>query len=323
MTTADLLPALLAALCGAGDARAENLPATFEVEVHKDLAYYDGPDAHPVKHKLDLFVPRGKKNYPVLFFVHGGAWRSGDKSFLGVYTALGKFFASRGVGTVVINYRLSPAVQHPEHVKDVARAFAWTQRRIADYGGDPRQVFVCGHSAGGHLVSLLATDETYLKAEGVDPASIKGVMAVSGVYRILPTDPEVTLEDDKVKEVTNPGGNGPAPRAAAEGGEVRFRMNLFTPVFGSDPKVRADASPINHVHKGLPPFVIFHADNDLTTLPEMAEEFDQALKDIGCTSERVCVKDRSHINIMTKASKPDDPLGAAMLAFVRRTTQAK
>src|SRR5262249_61179276 len=113
------------------------------------------------------------------------------------------------------------------------------------------------------------------------------------------------------------------PLGCAERDDVRFQMSQYRPVFGSDARRRGDASPINHVHKGLPAFVIFHADNDLTTLPEMAEEFDQALKDVGCTSERVCVKDRSHINIMTKASKPDDPLGAAMLAFVRRTTQAK
>src|SRR5438477_9094130 len=98
----------------------------FDVEVVADVDYYKGDDADRVKHKLDLYLPRGQKDFPVLFFVHGGAWRSGDKNFFGAYSSLGRFYARRGVGTVVTNYRLSPRVRHPEHVRDVARAFAWT-----------------------------------------------------------------------------------------------------------------------------------------------------------------------------------------------------
>jgi acetyl esterase/lipase len=289
-------------------------PATFAVDIHRNLRYYQGDEADAVRHQLDVYVPRDQKDFPVVFLVHGGAWMIGDKSFFGTYSAVGKFFAEQGIGAVLPNYRLSPGVKHPEHVKDVARAFAWTVKNIERYGGRPDQIVLCGHSAGAHLVSLLATDETYLKAEGLDTVSIKGVMAVSGVYRILANDPEVTLQDDKARDGTKPEGNGP---------EVRFHMNLFAPVFGTDPKVRADASPINHIHKGLPPFLIFHADNDLTGFAEMAEEFDKALKDTGCTSERMGIKDRSHISVMTKATKPDDPVAEAMLAFVRKTTQAK
>jgi acetyl esterase/lipase len=322
-TAAALVAGVCLPLTALGEEPAARHSATFAVDIHRNLRYFQGEEADAARHQLDVYVPRGRKDFPVVFLVHGGAWMMGDKNFFGTYSAVGKCFAEQGVGAVLPNYRLSPGVKHPEHVKDVARAFAWTVKNIEHYGGRPDEVVLCGHSAGAHLVSLLATDETYLKAEGVDPSSIKGVMAVSGVYRILPNDPEVALDDDKVKEVTTQGGNGAAPRAAADGGEVRFRMNLFAPVFGTDPRVRADASPINHVHKGLPPFLIFHADNDLTHFSEMAEEFDQALRDAGCTSERICVKDRSHISVMTKATKPDDPLAEAMLAFVRKTTQAK
>src|SRR5262249_37999874 len=150
----------------------------------KDLAYYDGPGADKIKHRLDLFLPRGRKDFPVLFFVHGGAWLRGDKGFLGIYSALGTFFARHGVGVAVTNYRLSPAVKHPEHVKDVARAFAWTVRNIARYGGRPDQVFVCGHSAGAHLVALLVTDESYLKQEGLTAQAVRGAIPLSGIYRL-------------------------------------------------------------------------------------------------------------------------------------------
>src|SRR5262249_32564597 len=77
----------------------------YEVQVIKDITYCEGAEADKAKHKLDLFLPKDKKAFPVLFFVHGGGWRTGDKSFLGVYSALGMLFAKHGIGTVVINYR--------------------------------------------------------------------------------------------------------------------------------------------------------------------------------------------------------------------------
>src|SRR5262245_17933528 len=155
----------------------------FEVETVKDVAYNDAADADPEKQKLDLYLPKGQKDFPVLFFVHGGTWKSGDRK---QYPKLGEPYASRGIGTVVISYRLSPQVQHPAHIQDVARAFAWTCGNVGKYGGRADQVFCCGHSAGGHLVSLLATDESYLKAEKRSFADIKGVIPISGVYTIVP-----------------------------------------------------------------------------------------------------------------------------------------
>src|SRR5262245_28514392 len=103
-----------------------------EVREVRNLAYYEGDGADPVRHKLDLYVPKGGKDFPVLFFVHGGAWRSGNKN---LYAPLGRMFARNGVGTVIINYRLSPQVKHPAHIQDVARAFGWTHRNIGKYGG--------------------------------------------------------------------------------------------------------------------------------------------------------------------------------------------
>src|SRR5262249_36524284 len=151
--------------------------------VVKDIAYYQGKDADPVKHRLDLYLPRGREGFPVLFFVHGGTWRSGGKR---IYPRLGEGFAGRGVGTGIINYPLSAGVQHPAHIRDVARAFAWTVKNISKYGGRADWVFLSGHSAGGHLAALLATDESYLRAEKLSLGSIRGVLALSGVYVIVP-----------------------------------------------------------------------------------------------------------------------------------------
>src|SRR4051812_29964072 len=110
------IPALLLLLAPAwaGETKkaAPKVGGPFEVEVIKDQAYYSGDDADKVRHKLDLYLPKGQKDYPVLFFVHGGAWVSGNKN---LYEPLGRMFAKNGVGCVVINYRLTPAVQHPGH----------------------------------------------------------------------------------------------------------------------------------------------------------------------------------------------------------------
>src|SRR5687767_15010899 len=120
----------------------------------KDIAYGDH-----AKQKLDLTVPRDARDFSTIIFIHGGAWREGDRR---LYGALGRRLAAAGVGLAATSYRLSPQVKHPEHVKDVARAFAWVHANIAKHGGSPDRLYVMGHSAGGHLAALLALDPTYL-----------------------------------------------------------------------------------------------------------------------------------------------------------------
>jgi acetyl esterase/lipase len=144
-------------------------------------------------------------------------------------------------------------VKHPEHVRDVARAFAWAHVHIGHYGGDPGQLFLLGHSAGGHLVALLATDERYLAAEGRTTQDIMGVIAVSGVYRI----PRKVRSAGRRWSRRLPGRSDvPAWRQRQE------RRRLCSPAYlcpcnlrlaGADP-VRAEASPVNHVRKDLLPF---------------------------------------------------------------------
>lgn len=253
--------------------------ARFEVETHEDITYYDGKDAHPVKHKLDLYLPRGERDFPVLFFVHGGAWQHGDKGMFGFYRGMGKSFASAGIGTVVINYRLSPLVQHPGHIEDVARAFAWTYKNIGRYGGRRDQIFVCGHSAGGHLVALLTTSPRYLKEHGLSPRVIRGVIPISGVYLI-------------------PDG-------------------LLGRVFGNEPAARKEASPIHHVRADLPPFLICYADKDFPGCgKETSEAFAQALRARGNEVKTREFTNSSHILIITSAALAGEPVFEAIQGFI-------
>jgi acetyl esterase/lipase len=172
---------LVAVFLGAGLAVAEEKPRLYEVETIKGESYLSGDTADKVRHKLDLYLPKGEKNYPVLFFIHGGGWTRGSKDGFAKH---GEMFAAHGVAFVSTNYRLSPAVTHPGHIEDVASAFAWAHKELGARGADLKRIFVSGHSAGGHLAALLGCDPTYLKKHDLSLADIRGVMPISGVFSI-------------------------------------------------------------------------------------------------------------------------------------------
>jgi acetyl esterase/lipase len=284
-----------------------------------DIRYSDGPGAQ----SLDVFAPKGAVNRPVVLFVHGGAWMFGDKNFFGLYRNVGRFFARYGAVAVCVNYRLSPGVKHPEHVKDVARAFAWVRAHAGEYGGDRDRVLLCGHSAGGQMVSLLATDDSYLndpdlKLTAEDRAAIKGVMAVSGVYRIPTPEEFAVMMGDMVNGLLQSTSNqmiAPATLAPFVLGPSRV-LNPFRLVFGGDYAAAAKAGPLTHVRKGLPPFLVLYAGRELPMLDGMAVEFAQALEDAGDAVEVRRIDGCTHNTILFKLNQADDPAAAALLAFV-------
>jgi acetyl esterase/lipase len=297
-------------------------PDALAVGEVRDVAYRNGPQSDPYRHRLDLFYPKGKKGFPVIVLVHGGGWALGDNRCFGLYTSVGQFLASQGVGVVMPNYRLSPRVKHPEHVRDVARAVAWTRAHIAEYGGDPGRIFLMGHSAGGHLVALLATDETYLRAEGLKTADVKGVIASSGVYDIPAGAVAITL-----------GGSGPTacgldqhfPLRGDSGAWLNgfvpafpLAVNIYSPPFGEDLKDRERASPLKHVRPGLPPFLILVAEKDLPTLAGMAEVFHRALREAGCDAQLLRLDRRNHNSGVFSVIRPEDPAARAILEFVKK-----
>jgi acetyl esterase/lipase len=144
------------------------------VEVHKDIAYVEGKEADADKHRLDVYVPKGKKNVAVLVFLHGGSWRSGDRSR---YPALANRFAKEGFAVVVPSYRLMPGSPHPAQADDATAVMEWTVRNIETYGGDPKKIYLAGHSAGGHLAAYVGLNEKFWP-------NLKGVLPLSGVYDV-------------------------------------------------------------------------------------------------------------------------------------------
>lgn len=193
--------------------------------------------------QLDIYVPNGgQPTKPVMIYVHGGSWRIGDKANT---AQKDEFFTNLDYIFVSINYRLSPdpinledpeRVKFPVHPQDVAQAIGWIFDHMDQYGGDLSRVSLMGHSAGAHLVALVATDASYLAAEGLALHQIKCVCSLdAGAYDI----PHYLLNYE------NPGSN---------------QWNNYVNAFGADIAVWQAASPITYISsdQGIPAFLIVH-----------------------------------------------------------------
>lgn len=120
----------------------------------KDVAY----GTHKLQ-RMDVFLPANARGAPIILMVHGGGWRRGDKSMaLGNATKVEHYVERQGYIYISTNYRLVPEVTPLEEADDIAAALAFVQRQAVSWGGDPDKIMLMGHSAGAHLVTLLAAD---------------------------------------------------------------------------------------------------------------------------------------------------------------------
>ncbi len=158
------------------------LPRT---QAHLDLAYRDDLEADPEKHRLDLFLPAaGERDWPTLVFVHGGGWTHGDRAQVAggadLIRNIGRHFATQGVASAVLSYRLQPGVTWREQLEDVAAALRFVREQVAIEGGNPDALYLSGHSAGSWLAARVGYDDALLQSAGVPPSSICGLALVSG-----------------------------------------------------------------------------------------------------------------------------------------------
>lgn len=265
----------------------------YDIKTYKDIPYITGKEAHP-KEKLDVYYPDGVSNAPVLFFIHGGAWKQGDKSR---YQQLGRHFAKNGIVTVVISYRLSPEFKHPDHINDVASAFAWTHKTIGKYGGDPKKIFVSGHSAGGHLAALLTLDEKYLKKQGLSSKDIRGTIPVSGIYL--------------VGRLNLPGG-GKTGNASLD------KMNtMFTDAFGEDKTKWEEASPIKYARGDIPPMLILYGEKEPKYMKVQGDLLKKKLNEEGASVELKVLKGEGHLSEMANVGSRKDRLSPEIIEFMK------
>lgn len=179
-----LLPALLVVLSACAPVKMLNAVAHASpgYSVQTDLPYGPLP-----RQKLDVYTPEGPtppEGRPVAVFFYGGTWDSGDRA---EYAFVGAALAARGVITLVADYRLYPEVRYPDFLRDCALATAYGLEHAARIGGNPRRVFVMGHSAGGYNAAMLALDPRWLAATGHAPAELAGWIGLAGPYDFFPT----------------------------------------------------------------------------------------------------------------------------------------
>ncbi|KQP23601.1 esterase [Pseudorhodoferax sp. Leaf267] len=151
--------------------------------VHAGVAYGPLP-----RQRLDIYLPAQAApaaGWPVVVFFYGGSWNTGARSD---YRFVGEALAARGVLTLVADYRLYPEVRFPDFLRDSAQALAYGLEHAARLGGDPRRVFVMGHSAGGYNAAMLALDARWLQAAGHAPSELAGWIGLAGPYDFFPTD---------------------------------------------------------------------------------------------------------------------------------------
>lgn len=151
-----------------------------------DIKYGSGP-----MELLDVF-PSAKPGAPVVVFIHGGYWRSLDKSG---HSFIAPAFTNEGACVVVPNYALCPAVTIPQIVMQMVKALAWTWRNAARFGGDPSRITVIGHSAGGHLATMLLACDWKAYDKDLPPDLVKNAMSISGLYDLEPVMHTPFLKD--------------------------------------------------------------------------------------------------------------------------------
>ena len=152
-----------------------------------DVAYGTGPGE-----TLDVF-PTTRANAPVLFFIHGGWWRSLDKRDL---SFIAPVYTRAGALVVLPNYALCPGVGIDAIVMQLVQAVAWTYRNAVLYGGDPGRIVVAGHSAGGHLASMLLCCDWQAVASDLPAQLVQRALSVSGVYDLEPIRQTPFLQAD-------------------------------------------------------------------------------------------------------------------------------
>jgi acetyl esterase/lipase len=258
---------------------------------------YSGPGSSAMQ-RLDLFVPTGT-NWPVFIFVHGGNWDAGDKSLhvggADVYRNIGRFYAARGIGVAVINYRLQPTANWREQVRDVAAATAWIHAHVAEYGGNANRLFLGGHSAGAQLACHVALDSKPWSAYGLSPAIIRGVISVSGAGLDIADQKTYDLGAKRSYYATRFGNNDPL--------EIWQR----------------EASPVTYVTSNAPAFLILYAAGESKALQRQSQRLSEILEREHVPHRVVVVPGQSHARMVLTLSRSDRTSADAILDFIRET----
>ena len=239
---------------------------------HKNVAYLDTETVTALNGTsvpaptLNVFQPKNASvKTPVLIYVHGGNWNKGKKE---IYWWLGRNFAKKDVLAILPGYTLSPSASYDEMATQIAQAIEWTKENASAYGGDPAQIYLTGHSAGGHLAALSVMNPKY----GINPDDIKGIILNDAAG----LDMHHYLESNPPREDNN-----------------------YKTTWSTDPENWKDASPIYFLNENTPPFMIYLGSKTYNSITVANKRFKDALQEFQPEVSPI-ILDKKHVPMITQ-----------------------
>jgi acetyl esterase/lipase len=254
------------------------------VQVVADLAYGEDP-----RQQLDIFTTARSGARPVVLFLHGGAFVDGHRNRSDeIYANVLYYFARQGCVGINMEYRLAPDNVYPSGTRDVAAAVAWVRRNISDYGGDPQQIYLMGHSAGAAHAASYAYDRRHQPADG---PGLAGLIVVSG-------------------------------RVRADNGADNPNARKVEAYYGTDASRYDDFSPVSHVDANSVPTMVAFAEYENPLIDLYCLELAHRLAVAKRRAPRVAyARGHNHTSIIAQFNTAEDRLGTEIMAFMRDWAQ--
>lgn len=256
--------------------KANELTAKTRAELPHQL---DIPFGEHPKQRLDVYQPaKPVQGAPVLLFLHGGGFMEGDRAHYGFVAAP---YAKHGIVTVVSGYRLAKnGVPYPAQSDDVKATLRWIHDNIARFGGDPRKIYLSGHSVGATLLADVSFDRRWMRAAGLAATDIKGIAAISGDYDLSP------------------------------GENVDYAPT---------PELEAQASPLRHI-VDPPPVAVIACGTREGNMRSSSEDLDRRLSAKGVDTTLLVMDGADHKDTVLALGAIGGPLSEAVLRMIESTT---
>jgi acetyl esterase/lipase len=262
------------------------------IQVRLDVPYVAG--GREPKQALDLYLPaHASAGFPIVLFVHGGYWKPLDRRWLepllGTHGNVGGAFARRGIGAAIVGYRQYPAVSRgDDSLDDIASAVRFVRENAASWGADPGRIYLMGHSAGGHLVSLLALDPRILVRNRARPDMVAGFVSVDGIFD-LPGSLSY-LKPDQAK--------------------------ILADIFGTTRDALLERSPITFARADHPPLLFVDSTGDDAVCLDGFRNMRARFADVGAHARFVELEGLGHNETIVRVGMTSDPITPAIVDFI-------
>jgi acetyl esterase/lipase len=265
------------------------------IRIQKDIPYLAGATPEQM---MDIYLPAGK-NFPVILYLHEGGLTSGDKSD-SPYATIAMNFAKKGIGFILVNYRLGQKNKWPTMAEDAATAFSWVKKNVESLHANPHKLFLVGHSSGALIASLLSTDEKYLRKTGSSLSDIAGCVAMGTMLN--PSYDSDSIPKDTLDKIW-----------------IKFRNREEYESLFETPESYRDADPSRYITKKAPPFLVLIAEAEQINPPilEQANRFALAMKKVGVQVQIEVLKNRRHVTAMQKMAEGNDPTFLKIVEFIK------